>query len=92
MDSNKVEWLETVPNEVYEFVNRLYENYTEIVTGKPMDKPDFNGCIYMLAFYDMYIKQVEAGEIQETDLLPLDLAKTNFLNYSKEIHYKEILY
>ena len=57
-----------------------------------MDKPDFNGCIYMLAFYDMYIKEVEAGEITEIDSLPLALAKTKYLDYSKEIHFKEILY
>ena len=92
MVRNMVEWSETVNPEVKQFLNRLYNKYTEIETGKPMDKPDFNGCILMLAVYDRYIKEMEAINITETDNLTLNEAYTKYLEFSKRIHYPEILY
>ena len=92
MDSNLVEWTETVNPEVKQFLNELYNNYTKIEPGKPMDKPDFNGCILMLAVYDRYIKEMEANNITETNNLTLKEAYTKYLDYSKKIHYTEILY
>ena len=91
MDSNIVEWTETVDPKVKQFLNELYSNYTEIETGKPMDKPDFNGCILMLAVYDCYIKEMEANNITETDNLTLREAYTKYLEFSKKIHFTEIL-
>lgn len=91
MDSNIVEWTETVDPKVKQFLNELYNNYTEIETGKPMDKPDFNGCILMLAVYDRYIKEMEANNITETDNLTLREAYTKYLEFSKKIHFTEIL-
>ena len=92
MDSNLVEWTETVNPEVKQFLNKLYNNYTEIETGKPIDKPDFNGVILMLAVYDSYIKEMEGNNITETKNLTLKEAYTKYLEYSKKIHFTEILY
>lgn len=87
-----VEWSETVTPEVKQFLDKLYSNYTEIETGKPMDKPDFNGVILMLAVYDSYIKEMEANNITETENLTVKEAYTKHLEYSKKIHFTEILY
>ncbi len=92
MEDKLVEWNEKVTPEVYEFLNKLYNNYTEIETGKPMDKPDFNGCVCMFMFYKFYIDKVEAGEITEIEKLPLLKAIENCLECSKKIHLTEILY
>ena len=92
MDDNLIEWNENVTPEVYEFLERLYKNYTEIETGTPMEKPDFNGCFCMVGFYKMYIDKIEAGEITETESLPLINAIDNYLECLKRIHLPEILY